>query len=207
MKFGNLAACLIGFVLIGVLAYYTWPQKFQELLGKTSHESNEVAVHHASASKTHSGKRIVKSSANVGANPAAQMDEDDVAKVQKAKADLAELSEAIGQFKLDCDRYPTTQEGLDALQKPPGGASDWHGPYLKREILTDPWGTPYVYRVPGRNGRNGYQVESYGADGAPGGDGANADLFDGSTLEETRQPIPAPKPDAAPIQDTRSGQM
>ncbi|MDR3689009.1 MAG: type II secretion system major pseudopilin GspG [Fimbriimonas sp.] len=101
------------------------------------------------------------------------------AKVSKATADLATLSNAIDQFRLDCDRYPTTQEGLDALLNAPSGATGWRGPYLKQAIPNDPWGAPYQYSCPGPGG-GGYQVESYGGDGQPGGTGDNADLVNGS---------------------------
>jgi general secretion pathway protein G len=102
------------------------------------------------------------------------------AKVAKAKADLATLRSAIDQFRLDTDRYPTTQEGFDALRNPPSGINGWHGPYLQKDMTPDPWGNQYIYSTPGPNGRDGYMVESYGADGAPGGDGDNADIMDGS---------------------------
>lgn len=102
------------------------------------------------------------------------------AKVAKAKADLATLRDAINQFRIDCDRYPTTQEGFDALRHQPSGATGWRGPYLQRDIPADPWNNPYIYSTPGLNGQDGYIVESQGADGAPGGDGDNADIMDGA---------------------------
>jgi len=102
------------------------------------------------------------------------------AKVSKAKADLSVLASSIDQFQLDVGRYPTTQEGLESLRNPPSGATGWHGPYLKQDLVNDPWGSPYIYQTPGQNGKDGYLVESYGADMAPGGDGDNADLFDGA---------------------------
>ena len=102
------------------------------------------------------------------------------AKVAKAKADLATLRDAIDQFRLDCDRYPTTQEGFDALRNPPSGVSGWRGPYLNKDLGADPWNNPYIYQTPGPNGHDGYTVMSYGADGAAGGEGDNADIMDGS---------------------------
>ena len=92
------------------------------------------------------------------------------AKIAKAKSDLAVLAGAVDQFMLDCKRYPTNREGFSALQIPPDGVKGWRGPYLK-EITDDPWGHPFRYRTPGENGKDGYLVESYGADGKPGGDG------------------------------------
>lgn len=101
------------------------------------------------------------------------------AKVAKAQADIATLSSAIDQFRLDCDRYPTTQEGFGALQQQPNGANGWRGPYLKQAIPADPWTHDYQYVSPGPNG-GGYQVESLGADGQPGGTGDNTDITGGS---------------------------
>jgi len=101
------------------------------------------------------------------------------AKISKAKTDIAELTGAINQFRLDCDRYPSTQEGLDALKNPPNGVNGWHGPYLQTAIPPDPWGNAYQYETPGPTGQ-GYQVTSFGADGVQGGDGDNADISGGS---------------------------
>ncbi len=102
------------------------------------------------------------------------------ARVGKAKADLAILRGAIDEFRIDCDRYPTTSEGFDALRTQPNGATGWKGPYLQKDLTADPWGNPYIYQTPGPNGHDGYLVESYGADGVSGGDGDNADIMDGS---------------------------
>jgi general secretion pathway protein G len=99
------------------------------------------------------------------------------AKYAKAKSDLAELSGAIDQFRLDCDRYPTTQEGLDALRNPPSGAQGYKGPYLKSAIPMDPWGNQYEYECPGPSGQ-GYQVKSAGQVG--GSDADNAALVAGA---------------------------
>ena len=103
------------------------------------------------------------------------------AKVEKTKADLSMLREAIDQFHMDCKRYPTTQEGFGALLKAPKGLKLWKGPYMRVPMFADPWGNAYVYQTPGPpNGHDGYLIESYGADGAPGGEGDNADIMDGS---------------------------
>ena len=96
------------------------------------------------------------------------------AKQSAARAQLANFSTALDAFYVDCERYPTTQEGLTALRDRPEGAEKWNGPYLKKEVPMDPWGHPYVYRAPGRSG--GYEIVSYGADGREGGDGDNADI-------------------------------
>ncbi len=78
-------------------------------------------------------------------------------------------------FKLDVGRYPNDAEGLRALVERPATAQGWTGPYLKKGLPTDPWGAAYLYKNPGRNG--GPDVFSLGADGKPGGDGENADVY------------------------------
>ena len=91
-----------------------------------------------------------------------------------AKTQIEMLSSALDQFKLDTGRYPTTEEGLEALIKNPG-IEGWDGPYLKkRKIPKDPWGRPYIYRCPGEHGE--FDLYSLGADGKPGGTGENADV-------------------------------
>ena len=84
-----------------------------------------------------------------------------------AKAQIELLGQALDQFRLDTGRYPTTQEGLNALVTNPG-VDKWDGPYLKKALPDDPWGKPYNYQAPGTHGE--YDLFSYGSDGAPGGD-------------------------------------
>jgi general secretion pathway protein G len=96
------------------------------------------------------------------------------AKVAAAQADLATLRDAVQNFYLDCNRYPTESEGLNALVTAPSDTSGWKEPYVS-SLPTDPWGHPYIYQIPGPNGTD-FAVESYGADGQPGGDGDNADI-------------------------------
>ena len=102
------------------------------------------------------------------------------AKIAMAQSDLAEFRGAVDQFRLDCDRYPTTKEGFSVLFHAPPGVKSWQGPYLRMPVPLDPWGHPFVYSAPGPNGKDGYFVKSYGADGRPGGEGENADIMDGS---------------------------
>jgi general secretion pathway protein G len=97
------------------------------------------------------------------------------AKAKTARVQIAEIEQALDLFKLDVGRYPTTQEGLDALVRRPGNLSAWNGPYLKKWLPTDPWGHPYQYRNPGQMGP--VDVFSLGADGQPGGEGENADIY------------------------------
>src|SRR5512141_2067264 len=63
----------------------------------------------------------------------------------KAAADIAQLDSALQQFRLDNDRYPTTEEGLNALRTAPQDVRNWRGPYLQKPLPPDPWGFPYVY--------------------------------------------------------------
>jgi len=96
------------------------------------------------------------------------------AKETVARGQIQNFSTGLDSFFIDVGRYPTTQEGLNALRVRPEGANKWNGPYLKKEVPRDPWGNPYVYRSPGRSG--GYEILSLGADGREAGEGENADI-------------------------------
>ncbi len=91
-----------------------------------------------------------------------------------AKTQIELLGQALDQFRLDTGRYPTTSEGLEALQADPG-IDDWDGPYLKKAVPLDPWKKPYRYESPGTHGD--YDMVSYGADGAEGGEGEKRDVL------------------------------
>ena len=95
-------------------------------------------------------------------------------KSKTAGVQIADLDKSLELFKLDVGRYPTTEEGLDALVKRPGAVNGWNGPYIKGELPKDPWGNPYRYASPGANG--GIDIISLGSDGAPGGEGEAADV-------------------------------
>ena len=94
-------------------------------------------------------------------------------KQSAAKAQIELIGQALDQLRLDVGRYPTTQEGLNALQVNPG-MDNWEGPYLKKALPPDPWGKPYNYQCPGTHGE--YDLFSYGRDGNPGGDGEDKDV-------------------------------
>jgi general secretion pathway protein G len=94
-------------------------------------------------------------------------------KQSAAKAQIELLGQGLDHFRLDTGRYPTTQEGLQALTVNPG-IEKWDGPYLKKEVPVDPWGKPYHYEFPGMHGD--YNLFSYGRDDAPGGEGEDADI-------------------------------
>lgn len=102
------------------------------------------------------------------------MDRPDQARVVAARQDIAALMQALKLFKLDNGRYPSAEQGLQALVKPPqGGGAMPVTPYLDR-LPNDPWGHPYQYQIPGTHGD--IDVFSLGADSKPGGDVGNADI-------------------------------
>jgi len=94
--------------------------------------------------------------------------------VQVARAQIDALEKALDQYRLDTSRYPSTEQGLDALTTKPANETRWQGPYLKRSVPADPWGRPYVYRAPGA--KSEFELVSYGRDGKPGGAGEDADI-------------------------------
>ena len=95
--------------------------------------------------------------------------------VKVARAQIDALDKALDQFRLDVGRYPTTEEGLQALVAQPTGELNWAGPYLKKGVPPDPWGRRYAYQQPGTHGGD-FELQSYGKDGRPGGTGEDADL-------------------------------
>lgn len=97
------------------------------------------------------------------------------AKSDSAKLQVEEFGASLDLFKLETGRYPTSQEGLQALVQAPPGISGWNGPYLKKKVVPkDPWGNDYQYASPGQHGI--YDLFSLGADNKEGGDGENKDL-------------------------------
>jgi len=96
------------------------------------------------------------------------------AETQAARQQIALFETALDTFRLDVGRYPSTQEGLAALRDRPFGLERWDGPYLRKDIPKDPWGNDYLYRAPGQHGA--FDLFSYGADGASGGDGDSQDV-------------------------------
>jgi general secretion pathway protein G len=88
------------------------------------------------------------------------------AKVETAKIEIKNLSVGLDLFALDVGRYPTEQEGLRALVEQPPGLAMWRGPYIKRAgVPVDPWGQPYIYHSPVREGD--YDLRTAGEEGAP----------------------------------------
>ena len=108
------------------------------------------------------GPQIMK---NVGAS-----------KTKTARLQIEEFAVALDLYQLEVGRYPNSEEGLNALIQEPSSAVGWNGPYLrKRVIRQDPWGFDYSYRSPGE--LDSFDLYSYGADNAEGGDGENQDVF------------------------------
>ena len=103
----------------------------------------------------------------------------DKAMVVKARADIATLDQAMEMYRLDNFSYPSGGDGLSALVTQPAGAQAGRyrpGGYIKT-LPKDPWGRPYQLAVPGRKAP--FDIYSLGADGAPGGEGENADIYSG----------------------------
>ena len=97
------------------------------------------------------------------------------AKADAAKIEISQIANTLDLYKLEVGKYPTTQEGLQALITAPSGVSNWNGPYWRKgTIPKDPWGNEYKYTSPGA--KTPYEIISYGADGKEGGDGANKDI-------------------------------
>ncbi|MDD3926761.1 MAG: type II secretion system major pseudopilin GspG [bacterium] len=99
------------------------------------------------------------------------------AKHAKAVSDIESISNALDQFYLHTGRYPTAEEGLEALRvKPQSDISGWDGPYVKKNIPADPWGRDYAYDCPGSNNADSYDLASLGRDGREGGSSSDADI-------------------------------
>ncbi len=94
--------------------------------------------------------------------------------VKTAKAQIDSLGKALDQYRLDTGHYPSTENGLAALNTAPANEAKWQGPYLKKNVPNDPWDHPYIYKAPGEHGD--YDLISLGNDGAAGGTGEAADI-------------------------------
>lgn len=101
------------------------------------------------------------------------------AKDATARSQIQMLGAALDAYRLDNGRYPTTEQGLEALSRAPVAEPrprNWRGPYLRGAVPVDPWGNVYVYENPGTRSEFGFDLLSFGADGAEGGEGDAADI-------------------------------
>ncbi|MBW2148201.1 MAG: type II secretion system major pseudopilin GspG [Deltaproteobacteria bacterium] len=98
----------------------------------------------------------------------------DRAKQQSAQTQIELFATALGIYRLDLGKYPSTEQGLAVLREAPPNEPRWDGPYLPKEIPLDPWGRPYVYKSPGDH--EDYDIISYGQDGQPGGEKNDMDI-------------------------------
>ena len=94
--------------------------------------------------------------------------------VKAAKAQIDAFEKSLDQYRLDTGHYPSQQNGLNALVTRPSDESKWDGPYLKKGVPLDPWGNPYIYKIPGDNGE--FDLLTLGKDGQSGGSGEAADI-------------------------------
>lgn len=103
-----------------------------------------------------------------------------MAKQKAAAAQIELFRTALDSFRLDTGRYPSSQEGLEALWTKPTGIDIWAGPYLNKPVPKDPWGHEYLYTSPGEHGE--FDIICYGADGTAGGDKDDTDIVSWKNL-------------------------
>lgn len=97
------------------------------------------------------------------------------ARIAAAKSDISTMQSLLQQYQVDTGKFPSTEEGLQALASQPSGATGWKGPYTTKGIPKDPWGNDYDYKSPSPSGTD-FLITSYGSDGQAGGDGDAADI-------------------------------
>lgn len=94
--------------------------------------------------------------------------------IKTTRAQIAQVSSAVEEFKADVSRYPTEQEGLKALVEQPQGVEKWAGPYFKKtKVPLDGWGNAFVYKL---DTKYGFIIRSLGGDNKEGGEGEHADI-------------------------------
>lgn len=101
------------------------------------------------------------------------------AKATSARSQIEIFGLALDAYRLDNDKYPSTEQGLAALRTLPTVGElprNWKGPYLRKTVPLDPWRRPYVYVAPGQENPDSYDLFSLGRDGSPGGEGEDADI-------------------------------
>ncbi|MCE2766465.1 MAG: hypothetical protein RLZ87_1190 [Armatimonadota bacterium] len=102
----------------------------------------------------------------------------DEAKAKATLSNIARISSVLNNFRLDCDRYPTNEEGLNALVNAPSDANGWKGPYIEGQVPLDAYGNDFVYQTPGPIGEDSFFLSSNGKDNQPNTDDdiSNLDL-------------------------------
>jgi general secretion pathway protein G len=102
----------------------------------------------------------------------------DKGRVTTARTQIKNLEAALETYRMDNARFPTSEQGLEALINPPPDVRNYQtGGYLReRRIPVDPWGNPYQYESPGQHNDHSFDLWSFGADGSPGGEGSDADI-------------------------------
>jgi len=103
-------------------------------------------------------------------------------KQKAARSQMALFETALDTYRLDVGKYPSTEQGLQALRTKPSDSEKWDGPYLPKAVPKDPWGNPYVYR---RMDNGEVEIISLGANGAEGGEGEDQDISNRDGEEET----------------------
>ena len=97
-------------------------------------------------------------------------------KTKTARNQIEDLSATLDVYRLELDRYPSTEEGLSALLRNTSKIPNWNGPYIKGDqVPKDPWGHDYQYRSPGQYGS--FDLWSFGSDDREGGEGENQDIL------------------------------
>lgn len=111
----------------------------------------------------------------------------DDARIATARIQIKQVENALEFYRMDNSRYPTSEQGLNALMEAPAGARNYpRGGYLKnKDGLNDPWGNRFQYESPGQRNQHTFDLWSQGADGAPGGTELNADVGNWSADEDT----------------------
>jgi general secretion pathway protein G len=87
------------------------------------------------------------------------------ARVTAAQTQISTFGTALGAYEVDNGFYPRGRDGLQALMVRPRDALNWHGPYMEKDIPTDPWGKPYIYECPGKHNPSGYDLYAVAPDG------------------------------------------
>jgi general secretion pathway protein G len=95
-------------------------------------------------------------------------------RVKVAGAQIELLSSALDTYRLDVGRYPTTEQGLNALRVEPENIKNWDGPYLAKDVPPDPWDSNYIYKRPGKN--DSYALYTLGRDTEIAGEGEDQDV-------------------------------